>query len=523
MKLSEKNIAITLLFVGAILRLRQYFSGRSLWADEAMLALNIVNRNFAELFKPLEYDQGAPLGFLLVEKLFNALFGRTELVLRFFPMLAGLASLWLFYLLLMSLRGGALRQTQDKLRERRSNLLAESEIASGYRPRNDGVGFLLALALFAFNPQLVYYTSEAKQYIVDVVAALGLLLLAIPIFQNQFNRKNIILLAIAGILALWFSHPALFVLAGIGGALVIQCLRTREYKNLRTTFGIGLLWLANLALLYFINLRQLSQNNYLANYWAEGFISLSLGSDLGWIGDLINYQFDIQFIPLLVFVLILIGWFALFREQRSLALAFVFTTLFAFTASALRLYPVNGRLSLFLIPLEILLLGKTVEFLHQTFSSNKFVSLGITFVLSGYLFVNPLVTSFQNFISPKYYEHIRPTMQVLADSWKDGDALFVTAWAEPAFRYYAPFYGLEDVEYVSSKIEDYPDGERLKSRISPLVGEKRVWVLFSHVYEQGGFNEREYLVAYLNEIGEKRREILKSGTSVYLYFYDLSK
>ena len=47
MKLSEKNIAITLLFVGAILRLRQYFSGRSLWADEAMLALNIVNRNFA--------------------------------------------------------------------------------------------------------------------------------------------------------------------------------------------------------------------------------------------------------------------------------------------------------------------------------------------------------------------------------------------------------------------------------------------------------------------------------------------
>ena len=110
-----------------------------------------------------------------------------------------------------------------------------------------------------------------------------------------------------------------------------------------------------------------------------------------------------------------------------------------------------------------------------------------------------------------------------SDSWKDGDALFVTAWAEPAFRYYAPFYGLEDVKYVSSRIEDYPDGEKLRSRISPLVGEKRVWVLFSHVYEQGGFNERDYLVAYLDEIGEKRREIQKSGTSVYLYFYDLSR
>ncbi len=531
MKLSERNISLGILFVGAILRLRQYFSGRSLWADEAMLALNIVNRNFAELFQPLEYDQGAPLGFLLVEKLFNTLFGRTELVLRFFPLLAGLASLWLFYLLLMSLRRGAER--------RRSNLLAKSEIASGWgldtpfatntqgysttSPRNDGISFLLALAMFAFNPQLVNYSSEAKQYIVDVAVALGLLLLAIPIFQNQFNKRNVILLAIAGILALWFSHPALFVFAGIGVALVVQFLQARAYINLRTTLGIGFLWLANLALLYFINLRNLSQNNYLADYWAEGFISLQSWSDRGWVSDLINYQFDIQFIPLLVFILILIGWIALFREQRSMAFAFAFTTFSAFIASALHLYPVNGRLSLFLIPLGILLLAKTVEFLQQTFSSNKFASTSITILLSGYLLINPFITSLQNFISPKYYEHIRPTMQVLADSWKDGDALFVTAWAEPAFRYYAPFYGLEDVEYVSSKIEDYPDGEKLKSRISSLVGEKRVWVLFSHVYGQGGFNERDYLVAYLNEIGEKRREILKSGTSVYLYFYDLSK
>ncbi len=495
MKLFEKNVAYALIIFGAILRLRGYFSGRSLWADEAMLALNIVNRNFAELFQPLEYDQGAPLGFLLVEKFFNTLFGRQELVLRFFPLLAGLASLWLFYRLIMSLRGGAER--------RRSNLLA--------------------LALFAVNPQLIYYTSEAKQYIVDAAVAVGLLLLAIPIFQNQSSKKNFSLLAVAGMLALWFSHPALFVLAGIGVALVIQFLQTRDYKNLRTTFGIGLLWLANLALLYFINLRQLSHNDYLTNYWADGFLPLPPWSDLNWLTELVKYQFDIQFIPLLVSVLILIGWFALFREERSAALALAFTTIFAFTASALHLYPVNGRLSLFLIPLGILLLGKAIEDLRQTFSANKFVSIGITILLSGYLLINPLLTSLQNFISPKYYEHIRPTMQVLADSWKDGDALFVTAWAEPAFRFYAPFYGLEGVEYVSSRIEDYPDGETLKERISPLVGKKRVWILFSHVYEQGGFNEREYLVAYLDEIGEKRREILKSGTSVYLFFYDLSK
>lgn len=480
-----------LLFVGFTLRLRQYFSGRSLWADEAMLALNIVNRNFAQLFQPLDYDQGAPLGFLLAEKLFNAILGRHELVLRVFPLLAGLASLWLFYLLV--------------------------------KKTLQGEGLYLALTLFAINPQLVYYSSEAKQYIVDVAVSLALILFALPIVQAQAHRRNYMYLGLGGIIALWFSHPALFTLAGIGAALVIQFLQARDYPNLRATLGIGSLWLANLALLYFINLRNLSQNDYLVDYWAEGFIPLPPWSDLGWINELITYQFDIQLVPLIVLILILAGWLVLFREQKSLGMTLAFTTLFAFTASAWRLYPVNGRLSLFLIPLGILLLGKAFEFLMQTFYSNKFISIGVAILLGGYLLFNSTVESLQNFISPKYYEHIRPTMQVLADSWQDGDALFVTAWAEPAFRFYAPFYGLEEIEITRTEIEDYPDGEKLKSRISPLVGEKRVWVLFSHVYEQAGFNERDYFVAYLDEIGEKRREILKPGTSVYLFFYDLSR
>jgi uncharacterized membrane protein len=490
MKSPEKIVTGILVFLGAALRFRQYFSGRSLWADEAMLALNIANRSSAELFQPLEYDQGAPLGFLLVEKFFHLIFGRHELVLRFFPLLAGLASLWLFY------------------------LLAKSTLR--------GAGYYLALALFAVNPQLVYYTSEGKQYIVDVAVTLGMLWLAFPILQGQMDRRKFTFLGVAGIIGLWVSHPALFVLAGVGIALVIQFLHSRDYSSLRKAMLMGLIWPANLAALYFINLRALSRNEYLASYWSEGFLPLPPWGDINWLSELIVYQYDIRFIPLLVSIFILAGWFLLIREQRILALAFVFTALLAFAASALRLYPVSGRLSLFLIPLGILLFGKLVEFLRQAIRQNKYASAGTAIVLGGYMMINPLITSVQNFISPKYYEHIRPVMQVLSESFREGDAIFVTAWAEPAFRFYAPFYGLEEVEVVSSEIEDYPDGEKLKARIEPLIGERRVWVLFSHVYEQGGMNERDFLVAYLDEIGEKRREILKPGTSVYLFFYDLN-
>ena len=83
----ERSAAAALLLLGALLRLRQYLTGRSLWVDEAMLALNIVNRDFWGLLQPLDYDQGAPIGFLLVEKLFNSILGKHEFVLRLFPLL----------------------------------------------------------------------------------------------------------------------------------------------------------------------------------------------------------------------------------------------------------------------------------------------------------------------------------------------------------------------------------------------------------------------------------------------------
>src|SRR6476661_1232083 len=127
----ERAATLLLILLGGLLRVRQYLTGRSLWSDEAMLALNIVNRNFSGLFKPLDYDQGSPIGFLLVEKIFSLPFGRSEYALRFFPLIVGIASIWLFYLLLK-------RTTK-------------------------GAGLLAALALFIVNPRLVYYSSEVKQ------------------------------------------------------------------------------------------------------------------------------------------------------------------------------------------------------------------------------------------------------------------------------------------------------------------------------------------------------------------------
>ena len=86
-----------LIAIGIVLRVRQYLFNRSLWLDEALLTSNILDRSFAGLWRPLEFNQHAPPGFLLIEKAFVEALGPAEVVLRLYPLFrAGIASLFLF-------------------------------------------------------------------------------------------------------------------------------------------------------------------------------------------------------------------------------------------------------------------------------------------------------------------------------------------------------------------------------------------------------------------------------------------
>lgn len=491
----ERAAVLTLLLLGALLRIRQYLAGRSLWVDEAMLALNIVNRGFAGMFMPLDYDQGAPIGFLLVEKIFNSILGKNELALRLFPLLVGLLSLWLFYLLLKRTANGA--------------------------------GLLITLALFALNPRLVYYSSEVKQYIVDVAVTLSLLLIAAPLFKLSPRKKDFIWLTVAGVIALWFSHPGLFVLAGIGLALVIMYLMRRDYTSLRFIIVVGTLWVLNIAFLYLLILKDLSQNAYMREYWLGAFLPMPPWSDAGWfsrsISANIGSQFGMPYLPLLAFLLMLVGWAVLFRRQREYAAAFACILLVALTASALQLYPLMERMTLFLVPVGLLLLGQTIGAIQGKLRKHSFTAALTVVLLAGYLIYGPLIASAQSFIAPKYFEHIRPAMEQLRASWKDGDALYVSNGALPAFRFYAPFYGLENIPYEYGQREDYRDPQNLLSPFESFAGRPRVWVLLSHVYERGDFSEKDFILNYLNQTGEKKREFRIPGTSVYLYLYDLGE
>src|SRR5215218_9288249 len=135
-------LALGAIAFGVVLRLVRYFADRSLWLDESLLSINLMTRSYRGLLETLDYNQGSPIGFLWAERFVLDLFGDSELALRLFPLLVGLASLGLFYLVSRSIL--------------------------------DQVGTLVGMILFATMEPFVRYSAEVKQYGLDVAVSLAL-------------------------------------------------------------------------------------------------------------------------------------------------------------------------------------------------------------------------------------------------------------------------------------------------------------------------------------------------------------
>src|SRR5688572_10352333 len=79
--------------LGVIVRLVRFALAFPLWGDEAMLAANLHDRDFAGLAQGLDYFQVAPIGYLWAQKAVIELFGFNEYSLRIVALASGIAAL----------------------------------------------------------------------------------------------------------------------------------------------------------------------------------------------------------------------------------------------------------------------------------------------------------------------------------------------------------------------------------------------------------------------------------------------
>src|SRR5690349_8062912 len=82
---------------GISLRLIQYGANTALWLDEIPLVKGILEPDLWTLLsRPLPFDQVAPMGFLLVQKLAVITLGPSDYVLRLFPFLCAAGAVVVF-------------------------------------------------------------------------------------------------------------------------------------------------------------------------------------------------------------------------------------------------------------------------------------------------------------------------------------------------------------------------------------------------------------------------------------------
>lgn len=480
-------IVWTLLAVGVAVRVVQYQPARSLWHDEAALGANIIQRSYSELLAPLDFNQGAPIGFLMVEKTMALFFGNSDWGLRLVPVVAGIAALLVFY--------------------RVARLYVSAEAA------------LVALALFAIGRGLVYYSAELKQYSSDVLITLLLWWYAGRVFVRGEDCTiwSMFGWGVVGGVALWFSHSAVLVLAGTGTCFGVACLVQRQWRKLGGFALTGSIWLGSFAVCHVLFLSQLGDNDYLQTFWKTAFMPLpprSLG-DLYWFpqtlfaalempGGFLAQKVSLAGIAALVFA---IGCLALASNRRAL-FALLAPMAFTLLASGFHKYPFGDRLILFLVPLLFIVMAAGVELIWvRTAATFPVLASGIV----GLVFLCPVMASAGKFLEPERADQIKPVLSYLKEHRQPDEAIYVYTSAWPAFQFYAEEHGLLQHGTIIRGCMG-GDWANYINDLDSLRGKGRVWLLLCH----HGNVERLFR-CQLPRLGKRIDAQETPGAAVYLY------
>ena len=474
-------IIVLLLAAGVVLAIIQFIFNRSLWNDEASLALNIIEKSSQELFKPLDYQQVAPILFLQVEKLFSLIYPNSEMGLRFFPLICYLAALFTFLKLL--------------------RILLKNQVA-----------IIFALSLFIFNPTIFYYSSEVKQYMGDVLVVIAIYYL----LRKNYNTENtrLFALSIAGSVSIFLSNVTPIILFAVGTFLAYEYffVSNRSVIPLLKPFG---LWVSFFSVYYVYFVYQHPNRDYMIMFWSKlGTFMPANPFDASFYQFLNRFFHDVfnSLLPFgiagtVLFTILLITGLAIKIKQKDMGFL-VLTLLPIFlhlVLSSFQLYPVSPRLILYFTPLLILIVSSGLDGLIQKVHINIspyfwWSALMLILVFTG--------TQFFREGFPFQRREIKKSIDYIQQNMKPNHQLFVDRTADRVFRYY------KSIGYYSAGVPEiygFIQSEIRKKTKQPLTG--KVWILSLGPKNHAFFRKQDIPEKYGFTIIEK---YIAKGSNCYL-------
>jgi hypothetical protein len=343
---------IFLIALGIFIRLEVYARDRRFGLDEKSLWGNIERMPVLDFSQPLRGDQLAPLGFLIALRALVWALGATQFVGRSISLASGIATLFLF-----------------------------CGLARRILPRPAA---LIALTLFVCSEDLIYYSSEMKPYSLDVAVGLALTLAAIDAQGKPMSPRRAAGMAVGALVAPWFSFPSVFIVAAGGLVLILTRILARDFRAAVLWAAIGVAWLLSFLAAYAVSLRLLSPTTSMYYFWDFAFLPiLPVPMSMLRVYETVGILLEIFVNPLnmvapswigvaLPILFLSIGALSLARRAWPAWAILVVPIALAMVASALKRYPLHGRLILELVPAFHLLVAEGAALLvSQTAGRSK--------------------------------------------------------------------------------------------------------------------------------------------------------
>lgn len=336
-------IVMLLLFLyGFWLRLKLILLNVCIQSDEIWVLENL-SRNYIQLFEPLINNQIVPVGFLFIEKFLHNIciedwflhilpFSFSLLALGFFPFFA-------------------------------SKFLNNKYIIS------------IAYFMFAIHPSIITYSTVVKSYILDVLFTMVIIYLVSSLDLKRDSTRKLITIGTALALTLWFSTSSGFILVASITTFAIYNIKNFKAKEFEikkifalimpvvVSLSLYLLWLKNIYSAHYEFMKQwwyvtektTGQYHFLNQILKEfNLLELSEGFALD--------VFSKNLINLITL------WFFIITCKCRKSLYLILPIIIMYACHFLSLYPIHLRLSLYIVPIFILILVIPYEQMEKTYS-----------------------------------------------------------------------------------------------------------------------------------------------------------
>ena len=436
-----KAATFAVLAAAILLRLWNFAAARSLWTDEAMVAINIIHLPARALFGQLYFNQLAPLGWLLLEKAALLVSSNFDYSLRFLALIGGIGSVVLFWRFMRAIA--------------------------------DPWETLAGVSLFGLTSALIAYSAMVKPYILD----------ATMLRQASYRLRLTACYALVGLVCIPLSFGGAMVMAGTGLVLFAAALVMRDRPWAIALAATGCGWLALFAGLYvFVYAgQQTTVGNMTQIFWVEDFAPMPLSlRAIRWypaaLASALSFLLS-RLGGLTATVFFIFGCYCIWRRDRWLLALLLSPFVIGVIASGLRAYPFETRFLLFLAPPAAVVVAIALVAAVRSFRYPAFAAIALLLLFGA----KPLwLTATSAAQIPAWpVEEVKSNLRYLSRHMKPGDALFLSVSAERPYLLYARRYGLENVRYqLLSRYRDSPTC--INDDIRRIAAARPAWLILYH-------------------------------------------